>query len=302
MKRVLVTGAAGFIGRHCTELLTSVADELHLVTSRKVSATLPHGIWHQCDLLSQDQARLLVERVRPTHLLHLAWEATPPDYWISPKNLSWVRASLDLLGTFQQQGGERAVIAGTCAEYDWNHGKCRENETPLIPTTVYGKSKAALYFAAEALAQSSGLPLAWGRVFYTFGPGEYPSRLVPSIIRSLIENKPFLCRHPSAVLDFLYVDDLADAFVTLLRSNVSGAVNLASGAPIRLGDLARDLAREMGKESLLQLRDKDEEGHVDVISADTNCLNNLVGWRPKIGTQEGMSRTIRWLREQEHSK
>jgi nucleoside-diphosphate-sugar epimerase len=167
---------------------------------------------------------------------------------------------------------------------------------------VYGKSKAALYFAAEALAQSSGLPLAWGRVFYTFGPGEYPLRLVPSIIRSLIENKPFLCRHPSAVRDFLYADDLADAFVTLLRSNVTGAVNLASGTPIRLGDLAHDIARELGKESLLRLGDKDEEGHVDIISADTNYLNNLVGWQPKIGTQEGMSRTIRWLREQEHSK
>lgn len=249
--------------------------------------------------MSQDQLRSLLEQVRPTHLLHLAWDTTPPGYLVSPNNLSWVRASLDLLVTFQQLGGSRAVIAGTCAEYDWTHGTCSESKTPLAPTSVYGKSKTALRFAAEALAQLSGLSLAWGRVFFTFGPGEHPSRLVPSIIRSLIEDKPFLCRHSSAVRDFLFVDDLADAFVTLLESNMTGAVNLASGVQIRLGDLAGDIARELGKGHLLHLKDEDEEGHVEVICADTNRLTNLVGWQPKIGIQEGVSRTINWWRDPE---
>jgi nucleoside-diphosphate-sugar epimerase len=299
VKRVIVTGATGFIGRRCAELLASDSAEIHLVSSRQVSESVPHGIWHQCDLLSGDETRSLLERVRPTHLLHLAWETTPPDYWGSPKNLRWICASVDLLVIFQQLGGTRAVLAGTCAEYAWNHGTCNETETPIAPATVYGKSKAAFHFAAEALAQLSGLPLAWGRVFYTFGPGEHPSRLVPSIIRSLIEDKTFLCRHPSAVRDFMFVDDLADAFVALLGCNVNGTVNLASGVQVRLGDLARNIACRLGKEGLLQLTDEAEEGHIDVISADTNRLTHLVGWQPKIGIQEGISRTINWWRDSE---
>lgn len=300
MKRVLVTGAAGFIGRRCADLLASDSGEIHLVSSRQISASVPHGRWHKCDLLSRDEIRSLVERVRPTHLLHLAWETTPPDYWGSPKNLSWLSAGLDLLVSFQELGGTRAVIAGSCAEYSWNHGTCNEIDTPLVPATVYGKSKAALHFAAEALAQLSGLSLAWGRVFYTFGPGEHPLRLVPSIIRSLTEDKTFLCRHPSGVRDFLFVDDLADAFVALLGSNVTGTVNLASGVRIRVGDLACNIACHLGKEYLLQLTDEAEEGHIDVITADTNRLNNLIGWRPKIGIKEGISRTINWWRDSEH--
>jgi len=300
VKRVLVTGAAGFIGRRCADLLASDSGEIHLVSSRQISASPAHGIWHKCDLLSRNETRSLVELVRPTHLLHLAWETTPPDYWGSPRNLQWMSASLDLLVSFQQQGGTRAVIAGTCAEYSWNHGTCHETDTPLVPATVYGKSKAALHFAAEALAQLSGLQLAWGRVFYTFGPGEHPLRLVPSIIRSLTEGKTFLCRHPSGVRDFLFVDDLADAFVALLECNVTGTVNLASGIAIRVGDLAQNIASQLGKARLLRLTDKAEEGHTDLISADTNRLNNLVGWRPKIGMQEGISRTINWWRDSEH--
>ena len=297
MRRILVTGAAGFIGRYCAEILASTLDEIHLVSSRKISASSSCGIWHQCDLMSPDQVRSLLEQVRPTHLLHLAWDTTPPEYWVSPTNLSWVRASLDLLMGFQKLGGTRAVMAGTCAEYDWTHGTCSEEETPLTPTSVYGKSKTALWFLVEALAQLSGLSLAWGRVFFTFGPGEHPSRLVPSIIRSLVEDKPFICRHSSAGRDFLFVEDLADAFVTLLKSDVTGAVNLASGVQIRLGDLAGDIARDLRKGHLLQLKNEDEEGHVEVISADTIRLTNLVGWQPKVGLQEGISRTINWWRD-----
>jgi nucleoside-diphosphate-sugar epimerase len=95
----------------------------------------------------------------------------------------------------------------------------------------------------------------------------------------------------------LFVEDLADAFVTLLKSDVTGAVNLASGVQIRLGDLASDIAHDLRKGHLLQLKDEDEKGHVEVISADTNRLTTLVGWQPKIGTQEGISRTINWWRD-----
>jgi nucleoside-diphosphate-sugar epimerase len=296
-----VTGAGGFIGSRCVDLLRSEADEVHLLSSRPIVAAAQPGLWHECDLLSQGQAQRLIDHIRPTHLLHLAWETTPPEYWSSPKNLLWVRASLELLLAFQQRGGERVVVAGTCAEYDVNHGPCTENATPLVPTTVYGKAKTALYFSADALAQLSGLSLAWGRVFYTFGPGEHPSRLVPSIVRSLMVDKPFFCQHPAAMRDFLFVDDLADAFVTLLKSNVTGAVNLASGTPVRLGDWACDIAHELSKGNLLHLKDHDGTAPGDIITADTNLLNSLVGWQPKIGLKEGMSRTIRWWRSQEVS-
>lgn len=301
MRRVLVTGATGFIGKHCAALLKLGRDEVHLVTSRRLSRVQSGNLWHQCDLMSQSEVQALIRHVRPTHLLHLAWIATPPEYWTSPKNSDWVRASLRLLENFQENGGVRMVLAGTCAEYDWSFGVCSESETPILPGSMYGKSKVELQLAAEALARSSGLQFAWGRIFFTFGPGEHPSRLVPTTIQALLADKFASCHHSSAVRDFLFVEDLADAFVSLLWSDVTGVVNLASGLPTRLGELTRSIARRLSKEHLLQLDDNISPGFVPTVIADTSRLHRLLNWRPRIGIEEGITRTIEWWEEFQQS-
>jgi uncharacterized protein YbjT (DUF2867 family) len=104
MKRVLLTGASGFVGSHCLAPLLAHAYEVHAVSSRPhltPRETRPQGegsvAWHQADLLDAEQTAALVERVKPTHLLHLAWEVTPGAFWTSPLNWPWVDASLTLL-------------------------------------------------------------------------------------------------------------------------------------------------------------------------------------------------------------
>ena len=143
MKKVLLTGATGFIGRSSIQLLIENGYEVHAVfhivqPSFKKECNL---FWHQCDLFNAEQQKNLLIEVKPTHLLHFAWIATPGVYWTSFENIRWVQASLGLLMNFADQGGKRAVLAGTCAEYDWNCGYCSEELTPIRPQTLYGKSK-----------------------------------------------------------------------------------------------------------------------------------------------------------------
>src|SRR3954452_23524389 len=139
--RVLVTGATGFIGHHLPELLSSRGFEVATVSRAG-------GV----DLLEPGAPERVVAEVQPTHLLHLAWYAEPGKYWTSPENVRWVEASLALLRAFAAGGGRRAVLAGTCAEYDWAHGFCSEGVTPLAPWTLYGPSKHALREMAESFA------------------------------------------------------------------------------------------------------------------------------------------------------
>ena len=117
MKRVLVTGATGFVGRHSPLALAARGFEVHatcLTGTPDTSAT-----WHRVDLLDHAQVDRLLNEVRPTHLLHFAWYAVHGKYWTSTENLRWVESSLALLRSFVDRGGRRAVIAGTCTEYDW---------------------------------------------------------------------------------------------------------------------------------------------------------------------------------------
>jgi len=181
MKRVLLTGAAGFIGRHCLPLVSPSDYEVHAVSSRVPDGNQSGVQWHQVDLLDVGHATELIATVRPTHLLHFAWYADPGQYWSSLENFRWVQASLALLQAFTEIGGRRVVMAGTCAEYDWKCGYCCEQRTPLMPVSVYGICKHSMQIMLEGFTRQTGVSAAWGRIFFLYGPHEHPHRLVSSV-------------------------------------------------------------------------------------------------------------------------
>src|SRR5207247_2475843 len=142
LKRVLVTGGTGFIGRNVLAPLLERGFELH-ATYLRDPIQVEDVSWHRCDLLDAAAVRTLLHAVKPSHLLHFAWYTEHGKYWSSPANLDWTAATLGLLRSFRDCGGSRIVAAGTCAEYEWGTERCSEIETPLKPRTLYGTSKNA---------------------------------------------------------------------------------------------------------------------------------------------------------------
>jgi nucleoside-diphosphate-sugar epimerase len=295
VSRVLVTGATGFIGRGTLDPLRRRGFEVHAVARREGPPR--DGVrWHVADLRAARSAPRLVAAVRPTHLLHLAWEARPGVYWTSPDNLAWVEASLRLLRAFAEAGGERLVVAGTCAEYAWEEEThCVEGVTPLEPATLYGTAKHALRLVAERYAREAHLSAAWGRIFFVFGPHEHPARLASSVARALVAGEPARTSHGNQVRDFLYSEDLADAFAALLDSEVGGPVNLASGDPRPIRVLAEALAAAAGRPDLLQLGARPAPASEPAsITADVGRLRDEVGWTPPRTLEERAADTVAW--------
>jgi nucleoside-diphosphate-sugar epimerase len=295
MKRVLLTGATGFIGRHALEPLVRRGYEIH-AASRTPPGPVRDGItWHQADLLEQARLSDFVRSVAPTHLLHFAWVATPGEYWSSPENLRWVRASLQLIEEFAAAGGSRAVLAGTCAEYDWRYGFCSEGITPLLPRELYGICKHALHTISGAFALRTGVSAAWGRIFFLYGPHEHPARLVSSVIRSMVLGEPALCTPGNQIRDILHVADIADAFVALLDSDTIGPVNIGSGVPVRLKDVVTEIGAQTGRSDLVRfgaiMPHRDEP---PLLLADVRRLRNEVGWTAARTLTDGLRDTIAW--------
>ena len=294
--RVLLTGATGFVGRHAVGPLLARGFEVHAAT-RGTAATPADGVrWHAgVDLLDPGAGAALVRRVAPTHLLHFAWFVEHGAFWQSPENLRWVGASLDLLRAFAESGGRRAVISGTCAEYEWGGGECDERLTPERPATLYGASKLALTRMADAYGRVAGVSFATGRLFLLYGPHETPRRLVPSVVRALLDGEEARCTHGRQLRDFLHVADAADAFVALLASDVEGPVNIASGAPVRLRDVVTTIAEEIGRPDLVRLGAvTPPAGDPDALTANVARLRDEVGWRPRVELRQGLADTIRW--------
>src|SRR6266852_4346996 len=115
---VVVSGAGGFIGRWSVPRLIACGYEVHAVAARAPGRELPAQLSgaeiHYADLLREESVDALMREVRPSHLLHFAWVATPGAYWTSPENRHWLAASQHLLRSFQGNGGMRAVMAGSC--------------------------------------------------------------------------------------------------------------------------------------------------------------------------------------------
>lgn len=291
VKHVLVTGASGFVGRHACDALAARGFTVHRVGR--------HGPGEPVDLLDAAARRRVIETIQPSHLLHLAWDAEPGRYWTSATNLDWVAASLDLVRLFVACGGTRLVVAGTCAEYAWGSARFDEETTPCRPATLYGAAKDGTRRILEAYARTVGLSAAWGRLFYLYGPGERPGRLVADATRALLIGKSFPTSPGHQARDFLHVADAADALCALLESPVEGPVNIGSGTARPVRALLDELAGLTGRPDLLAYGARPlDPTEPAVIAAEIRRLRDKVGFRPRLDTQSGLADTVAWWRSQ----
>lgn len=299
MTRVLVTGATGFIGQAALPFLVERGYEVHAVTGGRSPIPAVDGVdWHKADLLDQEQAGAVVRAVRPERLLHLAWCAMPGEWLTSIQNVRWVEASLYLVREFAASGGERAVVSGSCAEYDLFHGFCSEDTTPLRPRSLYGVCKQAVQSVTAKASAELGLGMAWARVFYVYGPAEHPMRLVASVIRSLLRGQPATCAYGGHIRDYLHSHDVGSALVQLLDSDMEGPVNVGSGSPVSLRSLVLQIGEKMGRPDLISVGELETSAdEPPLIVADVRRLRDVTRWTPTITLGAGLEQTIRWWRE-----
>ncbi|WP_284240210.1 NAD-dependent epimerase/dehydratase family protein [Paenibacillus glycanilyticus] len=296
MHKVAVTGATGWIGRYVVALLLDKGYEVHATYRQTPLAT--GGIWHRVNLLNGDEGVKFIKSVKPDSLIHLAWDAVPPQCYRSLANYEWTRNSMALIHHFVQCGGQRVVVAGTGAEYRWEEGLLTENSSPDSFANAYAASKNSLRIWLESYAQIAGFSAAWGRVFHLFGPHDPGNRLVASIITSLINKREAFCKFGDLNRDYIYIEDAADAFVALFESGCEGTVNIANGKPIQLKQLALQIGTLMGSEDKIIFGNEPPKEPI-IIGADVGRLRDEVRWKPRFSLVEGLTRTIGWYAEQE---
>ncbi len=296
MTRILVTGASGFLGQHVLSLLERQEGEVHAVSRSEVQASESNVIWHQADLFDSAHTEQLLAEVRPDKLIHLAWEATPGSYWNSLANYRWVEATLALVRLFREYGGRKLVVAGSCAEYDWSLGIMRETSSELRYDMPYPASKNALEKLLRSYAEQTKLELAWGRLFFVYGPGEDERRLIPSVIHALLEDREARCSSGIQKRDYIYVEDAAEALVLLAEDGHSGIFNIGSGQAVAVRELVEQIADQFPdrrKPNFGALASSDD---YPLVEADISGLR-LIGWEPRTSIDKGVMLASNWWTE-----
>ncbi|GAB1354780.1 hypothetical protein MASR1M12_35190 [Erysipelotrichia bacterium] len=184
------------------------------------------------------------------------------------------------------------------AEYDWQNGLCIENVTRHAPATIYGSCKLAMFELLKSFCRARGLSWAWGRIFFTFGPFENPRRFIPAITIPLLQKQPAPCSHGNQIRDFLATTEIGSAFEALVSSNVEGPVNIASGQPVTLRQLANYIEELTEAKGLVEFGKMPSPiDEASVIMASTERLNKEVGWFPKKTVLQHIAETVEWWRQ-----
>ena len=277
-----MTGADGFIGSY---FINAINNDFEILQPSYLVVNL-HDF---------NGVKSFLEREKPEYLMHFAWDVTS-GYQENNNNFDWVMASMNLLKTFAENGGKRAVFAGSCMEYDWQYGFMREDYTPLKPNTFYGKCKGLLYQIASEYAKKINLGFGYGRIFFLYGQGEKKERLMPHLINCYKQNiKPEL-KFPFLRRDYMHVKDVAAAFRAILLSDYNGAVNIATGEAVALCEISNKIAILTGHEALnYENAASAADAPASLVLGDNNILNNIIKFRPQVSWDEGLGEMIKNL-------
>jgi dTDP-glucose 4,6-dehydratase len=310
-KKVLVTGAGGFIGSHLTERLVELGADVRAFVHYN---SLGRWGWLDFsplksqieivagDIADRDSVRRAVEEA--DIVFHLAALIGIPYSYHAP--LSYVRTNvegtLNVLQAALEAGVERVVHTSTSEAYGTAQYVPIDESHPLQGQSPYSATKIGADKLAEAFHCSFGLPVVTLRPFNTYGPRQSDRAVIPTIITQCMKGDVIQLGNLSPTRDFNYVADTVEGFICAAESQhaVGRVVNVGSGKEISIGDLAHKIADLMDKSIDIECeneRVRPEEGEVDRLCAANDLAQDLLGWEPHYTLDEGLLLTIDWIKE-----
>jgi len=305
-KRILVTGAAGAIGAVLVRRLLAEGHEVHVVLKHSSRSWRLADIaadlrTYHTDLTDEDGVAALVGTIRPQVIYHLATHGAYP----FQRNADGIIQS-NILGTWNLlKASERVdyelfVNTGSSSEYGFKEYAMRETDL-LEPNSYYSVAKCAQSLLCQHAAKVRARPINTLRLFSVYGPFEEPSRLIPTLIRHCLEGKDVTLVEPDTARDFVYVEDVVDAYLRIERlAALSGEIiNVGTGVQRTLREVVELVLRHTGAAvrchwGAMPAREWDAKTWV----ADCTKSRRLLGWHPSTSLEDGLGRTVQWMREQ----
>lgn len=316
-KRVLVTGACGFIGSHLVERLTeeNCAVKAFVYYNSFNSwgwlDTLPENTLKNIEVFTGDVrdpngVRTAMKDV--DIVFHLAALIGIPFSYHSPDSYidTNIKGTLNVLQASRDLNIERVIITSTSEVYGTAQYVPIDERHPLQGQSPYSASKIGADKIAESFYRSFGTPVIIARPFNTYGPRQSARAVIPTIITQLLNGKKEVklgSIHPTR--DLNYVEDTCNGFVALAKSDnaIGKEVNIGSGTEISIGDLANLIISIINPDAKIisdDLRKRPPDSEVERLLCDNRLIQNLTGWKSEVSLKEGLIKTIEWLKDKEN--
>ncbi len=295
--RVFITGADGFIGRHVMDLLLSSGHEVlaSALCERETSSGFKKASWIFGDILDCSGNPGKIRRFNPDAMIHLAWQGIPDyGYEMSKKNIDLAATAIKYVSDVTSC--RKIVGIGSCWEYGRRKGECRETDAHY-PDSYFSWAKNSINGYFKVRCKESNIDFKWMRIFYVYGPGQKEKSLIPSMIKSFSEGRMPEIRHPGNRNDYVYVKDAAKAIVLALDKNSEDIIyNVGSGKSVPAYEIARITAEKMGCQSIFKQWTPPECIENEDFWANTQLIQDKLGWSPKYSLDKGISETIAYYK------
>lgn len=318
-KKVLVTGADGFIGSHLVEQLVEEGCQVRAfvfynsLNSWGWIESLPKKTLDKIEIFSGD--------IRDPHLaqkategidivFHLAALIAIPFSYHSPDSYidTNIKGTLNILQACRDRDVKRVIITSTSEVYGTARYVPINESHPFQGQSPYSASKIGADRIAESFYRSFGMPVVIARPFNTYGPRQSARAIIPTIISQLLNhNKEVKLGSLHPTRDFTYVADMCRGFRALASCDeaVGKEINIGSGTEISIGDLTKLLMELVGVDAKIiceEDRKRPKNSEVERLLCDNSLIKNLTGWQPEVSLREGLEKTIQWFREGENLK
>ena len=312
-RRVLVTGAAGFIGSHLLEALLQRGASVRAFvrynsrSDRGWIDTFPPALISKIEIIAGDikDADAVRNAVKGCDVVfHLAALIGIPYSYIHPRNYveTNIVGTTNVLTAALDHGVKRLVQVSTSEVYGTAQYVPIDEQHPKVGQSPYSASKISADMLAESFYRSFGLPVVIIRPFNTYGPRQSQRAVIPTIISQLLAGKELNLGATAPTRDFTYVTDTAAGMIcgAEIDAAVGMTINLGVGSEISIGELAQAIAKIIGVDLNLKhdaSRLRPENSEVERLLSNNALARSVLMWKPQIGLENGLMRTIAWFRD-----
>ena len=307
MKKVLITGGAGFIGSNFARKFLELRYDVNLIDRKGVNLWRLQDLKDKIkinyvDIENYDELEPFLSELNPQIILHFAAAGT---YTRRPED---IRSIIDanLLGTINLVNAcskikiECFINTGSSSEYGAKEKPMKENDL-LEANNLYGITKAASTLYCQYMAKKLDLPIVTARPFAVYGYFEEKERLIPTIIKSCLENTELELSSPSSVRDFVFIEDVVKAYLAIIENiqKVKGEIfNVGTGVQTTIDEavnMIKDITQSTVKSKYGQIKPAHWETKNWV--ADISKIKKRLSWQPEYGLKKGLAKDIKWFKK-----
>jgi len=294
-KKILVTGASGFIGSHLIRRLIKENAEVYCIDRNRIKLEEPDIKSYQIDLRNYDELKKIISDINPDIIFHLAALTNPSRDINLVKDMFEVnlQGTINLLLATKDINYDLFIYTNTSELYgDENKPPFKEDMKPKT-MSPYSASKISAEVYCDLFLELFNKPITIFRLPIVYGPSQKGNMFIPDLMNSIKENKEFVMTKGEQARDFIYIDDIIEAFIlSCKKENIKGIYNLGSGKEIKLKEIINILKEYI---NLKVKFDKPyRENEIWHYYLDISKTKKELNWKPKIELKEGLKRTLNW--------